>query len=153
MAGTQVKNARFAMGADQVEDLSDEERDLLNARNGRLVLFHVEGPLSFGSARDVAKLMQSDLEKDVLAIDMRHVPFIDSSACAALEEVVSRLNEEDDTVLLFGVRPEVHEMLEKTGVVDILGENHIVARRLDAIVLGKSIIDAWKGQPPEYPSA
>lgn len=142
MADSQVKNARFSFGADQIEDLSNEEQEILEEYNGQIVLFHVEGPLSFGSARDVARLLHSDIDKDVLVIDLRHVPFIDSSASAAIDEVIQRLNHDGDTVLLFGAREPVAKMLAQTGVLGRLGKDNLVTRRIDALRKARSIIEA-----------
>jgi SulP family sulfate permease len=141
VAESQVRGARFVFGADDIEDLSTEESELLNASQGRLVLFHVEGPLSFGSARDLAKLLQSNLEKDVLAIDMRDVPFIDGSACTAIVEVIDRLHDDGDWVLLFGLRGPVRDMLYKSGALESLPEERMVSSRIEAIKLGLSIIE------------
>jgi SulP family sulfate permease len=141
MADAQLSNARFAYGADQLEDLTPEEAEILEHGAGRIVLFHVEGPLSFGSAREVARLLQSTIEKDVLAIDLRDVPFIDSSASAALDEVIQRLNDDGDRVLLFGARHRVKTILQQTGVLERLGAENLLEQRIDALRLAKSIID------------
>lgn len=140
MADAQLQSARFAFGSEHIDDLTEEEDKILRESNGRIVLFHVEGPLSFGSARDIAKIIQTDIEKDVLAIDMSDIPFIDSSAAAALEEVIQRLDSIDDTVLLFGARDSVKDMLEKTGVLRQLGEGHLLGTRVAALRLAQSII-------------
>jgi SulP family sulfate permease len=148
-ADAQVKGARFLFGADQIDDLSSAEEALFEACNKRLVLFHMEGPLSFGSARDIARLMQSDIDKDVLAIDLRAVPFIDSSASAALDEVVERLTEEGDVVVLFGVRDAVRSMLEQTGVLSRLGHQHIFGNRIEALTFAKAYITRRHGDSPD----
>ena len=140
MADAQVNNAKFSFGADQIDDLSTEEADILQQNHGCIVLFHVEGPLSFGSAREVARLLQSSIEKDVLAIDLRDVPFIDSSASAALDEVIQRLKDDGDTVLLFGARERVRLILEQTGVLDRLGRQNLLASRIDALRQAQTII-------------
>jgi SulP family sulfate permease len=140
MADAQVNNAKFSFGADQIDDLVAEEADILQQNHGCIVLFHVEGPLSFGSAREVARLLQSSIEKDVLAIDLRDVPFIDSSASAALDEVIQRLNDDGDTVLLFGARERVKVMLEQTGVLDRLGRENLLDSRIEALRLAQTII-------------
>ncbi|MCG6889530.1 MAG: SulP family inorganic anion transporter [Gammaproteobacteria bacterium] len=141
MADAQINNARFAFGADQLENLTPEEAEILEHGAGRIVLFHVEGPLSFGSAREVARLLQSTIEKDVLAIDLRDVPFIDSSACAALDEVIQRLNDDGDQVLLFGARQRVKDILQQTGVVERLGAENLLEQRIDALRMAGSIIE------------
>ena len=140
MADAQLSNARFAYGADQLEDLTPEEAEILEHGAGRIVLFHVEGPLSFGSAREVARLLQSTIEKDVLAIDLRDVPFIDSSASAALDEVIQRLNDDGGRVLLFGARQRVKTVLQQTGVLERLGAENLLEQRIDALRLAQSII-------------
>lgn len=144
MADAQVKSAKFAFGADQLDNLTGEEEQILEQANGRIVLFHVEGPLSFGSARDIAKIIQSDIEKDVLVIDLSDVPFIDSSAAAALEEVIRRLGDIDDIVLLFGVRTPVLEMLKRTGVLLLLGDKRVLDSRIDALRSAQSIISSMQ---------
>ena len=141
MADAQLSNAGFAYGADQLDDLTSEETEILEHGAGRIVLFHVEGPLSFGSAREVARLLQTTIEKDVLAIDLRDVPFIDSSASAALDEVIQRLNQDGDRVLLFGARQRVKTILQQTGVIEHLGAENLLEQRIDALRLAQSIIE------------
>ena len=143
-AESQLRNARILYGADDIDDLTPQERDLMEQCEGHLILFHVEGPLSFGSARDVAKLMQADVKKDILAIDMRNVPFIDSSACAAIAEVVSRLHEDGDSILLFGVRDPVKSMLEQSGVLSQLGDSSLWPSRIEVLEAALSIIERNK---------
>lgn len=114
---------------------------MLEACNQRLVLFHLEGPLSFGSARDIARLIQSNIEKEVLAIDLSAVPFIDSSASAALDEVIERLVEDGDTVVLFGIRETVRLTLEQAGVLSRLGSGRIFLSRLEALEFAEAHIN------------
>jgi anti-anti-sigma factor len=86
-------------------------------------------------------MLQSTIEKDVLAIDLRDVPFIDSSACAALDEVIQRLNDDGDQVLLFGARQRVKDILQQTGVVERLGAENLLEQRIDALRMAGSIIE------------
>jgi deazaflavin-dependent oxidoreductase (nitroreductase family) len=150
-ADAPVSNAKIAFGADQIDDLSDEEEAILVHARGRIVLFHVEGPLSFGSARDIARLMPADIEKDVLAIDMRDVPFIDSSASFALDEVIQRLNEDGDTVLLFGARDNVIETLRKTEVIERHGPGAIFPGRTEALRHAETLVEVLDPNGPGSP--
>lgn len=141
MAAAQLKSAKLVVSADELNSSNDEENEILTKALGRIVLFQIEGPLSFGSARDVAKLMEADFNKDVLAIDMTRVPFVDGSACVALEEVIKRLNEAEDTVLMFGVRTEVLEVLKRTGILAQLTKKNVFESRLHALRVAKAIIE------------
>lgn len=145
-ADAQVSDAKIAFGADDIDDLNDEEQAILERSQGRIVLFHVAGPLSFGSARDIARMLQTDIEKDVLVIDMRDVPFIDSSASFALDEVIMRLAEEGDAVLLFGTRDNVLDTLRRTEVLDRLGPGSVFLDRTAALRHASTIINASTGR-------
>jgi len=147
-AETQTRNARFVFGADEVDDITPAEQNILDSCNGRLVLFHVEGPLSFGSARDVSRIMLTEIDKDILAIDFSDVPFIDSSAAAALDEVILSLGADDDIVMLYGVRPQVLRTLEQTGTIAHLGEQRIFATRIEALTAARSLIEERQARVP-----
>jgi SulP family sulfate permease len=145
MADAQMESAKLAFSADHVPDLTTEEAAILNDADGQIVLFHMEGPLSFGSARDVSRLMQSSVERDVLVVDLTDVPFIDSSASIALEEVILALQEHGDTLILFGARPRVSDTLNKIGVLDLLGSDRIAASRVDALRKAEVYIKVGNG--------
>ena len=140
MADSQVESAKIAFGSDQGIDLNTDESEILDQAQGRIVLFHIEGPLSFGSARDISWLMQQRMEKDALVVDLTDVPFIDSSATAALEEVIERLQECNDAVFLFGVRPRVMAVLGKAGIPALLGKGEICQNRLQALQAAQAYI-------------
>lgn len=139
-AEVQMKNARVSYSSDQVADLAAEEAALLDAAGGRIVLFHVEGPLSFGSARDLSRLMRSSTGREALVVDLSDVPFIDTSASMALEEVIMQTRETGDAVILCGLRGPVRETLERTGVMALLGARQLAASRLQALQLARDCI-------------
>ena len=133
MADVQTQSARLLADPDEASHLSPEEADILRDGKGRIVLFHMEGPLSFGSARDVARMLVSSREKDVLVIDLSDVPFIDSSASISLEEAMIALQRDNDIVLLCGLQPAVRATLDKMGIMKSLPAEHILDSRLDAL--------------------
>ena len=133
MAETQKQSAKFHFGAEQEFNFNDEENTILERAAGKIVVFHVDGPLSFGSARDIARLLKRDLDKDILAIDLSDVPFIDTSASNALEEVIDDLNAIGDRVIIFGASKNVLNTLDKTGVLSRLDSGQIAPDRLTAL--------------------
>lgn len=140
MADAQLRSAKIATHSGHAADLDPEEAAILDRAAGRIVLFHVEGPLSFGSARDVTRLMRASEAKDALVVDLSDVPFIDTSASMALEEEIVGLRSLGDTVVLFGMRPTVREVLHKTGVLEQISPGHITETRLEALVAAEHYI-------------
>lgn len=135
MAEAQVKSAKFIYGADQMQHVLPEEEQIITSLAGRIVLFSIEGPLSFGSARDVVKMIQNDAKKEVLVLDFSQIPFIDSSASAALRDIIERLIDAKANVLVFGAREEVLRVMRITGIDMLLGEGHFTQSRLEALRL------------------
>jgi SulP family sulfate permease len=140
MADVQTQSARLLADPDEATHLSTEEADILRDGKGRIVLFHMEGPLSFGSARDIARILVSSREKEVLVIDLSDVPFIDSSASISLEEAMHALQRDNDIVLLCGLQPAVRETLDKIGMIESLPADRILDSRLDALQAAKQYL-------------
>ncbi len=142
MADVQTGSARLLADKDETHHLSVEESDILKQAKGRVVLFHMEGPLSFGSARDISRLLSKSPEKDVLVIDLTDVPFIDSSASIALEEAIATIQREDDIVLLCGLQTRVRDTLARIGLIESLPTGHVLDTRLLALRKAREYVSA-----------
>jgi len=146
-AEEQLSSARFTFGSSDGIGLSEAEAAILDASMGRIVLFHIEGPLSFASARDISKMLRSSGDTDALVIDLSRVPFVDSSACAALEEVITELGDNGDFVIVFGARPAVLEYLKRTQVLSLLGQDGVADNQYEALTKAEILL-ATRGSDP-----
>lgn len=142
MADLQTKSARLLADADEATDLTDEEAAILKTAKGRIVLFHMEGPLSFGSARDIARMIASSRKQEILLIDLSDVPFIDSSASIALEEAITTIQRDNDIVLLCGLQAGVRETLKRIGLLESIPASHILDNRLLALRAARAHLSA-----------
>ena len=133
MADAQMKSMKLTFDPSQVADLTDEEAEIFEKHNGRILMFHIEGPMSFGSAKGITRALMASKQQDVLIIDLSDVPFIDSSASIALEEVVQDAHKDNDLVVICGLRTNVYEVLRKVGVLKLLRRDCIVDNRTDAM--------------------
>lgn len=132
MADVQIRSARL-VAADEEGELSQEEQAIIGGSEGRIIIFEMEGPLSFGSARDITQMLQTDRRQDILLIDMHRVPFIDSSASFALSDVIQDLQQVGNEVMLFGIQDRVLETLKKVGVIDCLHPDCLQPDRLHCL--------------------
>ena len=144
MADAQMRTMKLVFDPTHVDDLNPEEADILERARGRIVMFHLEGPMSFGSSRDIARTLLSSKDQEVLIIDLSDVPFIDSSASIALEEVIQDARADKDYVILCGLRQQVKEVLTKIGVIHLVSTDCNVKTRLEALrkadlLLGKTV--------------
>jgi sulfate permease, SulP family len=133
MADAQMQTMKLVFDPTHVDNLNPEEASILQRAQGRIVMFHLEGPMSFGSAKDITRMLTSSKDNDVLIIDLSDVPFVDSSASIALEEVILDALSDKDFVILCGVRPKVNEVLTKIGVIQLVPANCNFKTRLEAL--------------------
>ena len=116
-----------------VSDIDVEaESDLQSNQDEHLVVpdgiqvYEINGPYFFGAGNKAEELMSSlrDLPK-VRIIRMRRVPFIDSTGIHNLTNICITSKKQNVDIVLSGVNPKVHEVLEKAHFYDIIGEDHI----------------------------
>ena len=140
MASIQMESVRFSFGKGAELDLSETEKQLMEDLGEKIVLFQVEGPLSFATARDITRMMEQTPKNDVLLVDLSKVPFIDSSAAASLEEVTENLTMSGDHVVIYGANQRVLDTLKKTDVYKALGNDQIVSGRQEALLVAQKLI-------------
>lgn len=63
----------------------------------------------------------------VIVLRLGRVPFIDATGLATLQEVIERFRGHGIRVILCGVHPQLREVLEQGGVVELLGPGNLCA--------------------------
>lgn len=133
MADLQNESIRTITGETEDAPLSDEARAILKSAEGRLLLFHLGGPMSFGVAKGMGRCFSVSNKFEALVFDLTDVPLIDSSASLALRDGIKQARADGRPVFMAGARPKVEEMLDRLGVFDHLPGGHKFATRAEAL--------------------
>ncbi len=89
-------------------------------------LYEFSGPLFFGVAHRFNDLRTSYTYEDkVIILRMEQVPMIDGTGLHHLRTLINTLKNHREEVLICEIKPEVYEVLEKEGVVELIGKTHI----------------------------
>ncbi|WP_189458104.1 STAS domain-containing protein, partial [Jeongeupia chitinilytica] len=87
-----------------------------------VLVYAVEGPFFFGAVENFERALASThTDPRVLIIRLRWVPYIDITGLQTLEEVVSDLQRRGVRVVISGANDRVHAMLEKAGLIALIG--------------------------------
>ena len=122
--------------------LNDHEKSILTEAEGRILLYYMEGPLSFGAAKGMVRRLSHFKEYDALILDLSGVPAVDFTSCMALTDMISdTLAECDRYVFFVGLRPNVQAFLEKQGVLDKVDSSHIYPARHTALCHAARVIN------------
>lgn len=121
--------------------LNPEEEMLLKQAQGRILLFQLGGPMSFGAAKAISRQMSIVEDYDVLILDLKSVPYVGVTATLAIENMVKEAKEKRRDVFLIGASGKVEDRLRRLRVIrQILLDNH-VDNRLQALQQASVLIN------------
>ncbi|MEB3228768.1 MAG: SulP family inorganic anion transporter [Synechocystis sp.] len=125
--------------------LNEEEKLALDLANGRLLLFHLSGPMIFGVAKAIAREHSAIDNYDVLLVDLSEVPKIGVTSSLAIENAIKEALDAGRAVIVVGATGRVRTRLEKLGIAGLIPEEHWMDDRLNALQTGLSIIRQKQG--------
>ena len=121
--------------------LDEAEAQALRDGNGRVLLYHLSGPMSFGAAKGVARRLADFRQYDVLVLDLSDVPQVDFTSARALEDMLVDAQARGREVCMVGLRPQVRSFLSEQRVLSHISPHAIFERRLPALEHAVALIN------------
>ncbi|MEL7069048.1 MAG: SulP family inorganic anion transporter [Cyanobacteria bacterium J06581_3] len=122
-----------AITAPTDESLNDEEKRLLAGMQGRVLLFRLSGPMSFGAAKTISQRMTIVNKYEVLVLDLADVPRLGVTASLAIENMVREACDRRLMIFIVGAQGAVKERLATLHVFDGVPPENLTSSRLDAL--------------------
>lgn len=112
----------------------------------QLSIYTVDGALFFGAASLFEKNIMSTIHyrPKFLLLRLSRVPFMDTTGESNLASLVKDMQKNGGTVLISGIQSQPREVLRKTGLDRLIGEEHFFAHTGDAIRYALSRLDRNK---------
>lgn len=98
-----------------------------------IAVYRVDGPVFFGAAEKFVSFLRDQPEVKYLILRLRFVPNMDTTGLVALEDIYHDLERHDCRLLLTGLQPQVKQLLERSGLLDIIGLSNCFETTTDAI--------------------
>ncbi len=136
--------------ADEDEELqmTQEEQTLLDRAAGRILLFHLSGPMIFGVAKAIAREHNAMKDHDILILDLHDVPILGVTASLSLENMIQEASDNDRPVFIAGASDQTMRRLEKLGVRRFVADDHFVETRTQALQSALTILDGISDSEP-----
>jgi SulP family sulfate permease len=112
--------------------LSDEERKIMDDTNCRILVYELSGPMSFSSAKGMARQLSAYSDYDVLILDLTEVPIVDFTTTRAIKDIIDEAEAHGRHAFLVGSHPKTMGMLNTQGALHALVEGHVCTQRIDA---------------------
>lgn len=141
MANLQMDSITTITSAEKNKHLSPEETAILNEANGRILYFHITGPMSFGAAKGMARRLVGFDGYDALIIDLSDVPQIDFTSTRALDDILHDARDSGRKAFLVGCQEQVYKMLTQQGIINI---EHSEENKLSLIEALRQALQAVK---------
>jgi SulP family sulfate permease len=127
------ENVKTITSADDQIHLEPDEKELLNKANGRILLFHLSGPMIFGVAKAISRENNAMPNCEVLVVDLTDVPHIGVTSSLALENAITEACENGRDVFVVGATGPIKKRLDSLGMDDLLPSQHFIIDRAEAL--------------------
>ncbi len=125
--------------------LHEDEKAIMENAQGQILLYHMEGPLSFGAAKGMVRRLSRFNDYKVLVLDLSGVPVVDFTAAMALNDMIcNTLDSTSRKAILVGMRPKVKIFLTRQNILKLVNEEYIHSNRPSALNHAARIIEADK---------
>jgi SulP family sulfate permease len=105
------------------------------ARDGRPVsVVIIDGNLFFGSVRHVERCLNGigdPSDSSIILIRTDHLTYLDVPGAVMIGAEVKRRRDKGDDVYIYVTRKDIVNILNKSGCLDIIGEDHLIYKEFD----------------------
>lgn len=133
MSDLQSKSMKILTEPDNELPLSDKESEILQKAKGRILLYHLSGPLSFGAAKSMVKKLTGYDDYDVLILDFTDVPLVDYTTSKSIHDIIGDAMGTSRKVYLVGMAGQVTALLKRLGVLNSINQEFQLDSRTDAL--------------------
>lgn len=140
MTQLQIDGIEAVTKTEEIHYLSDDEADIIDEANGKIMLFHLSGPMSFSSAKAMVRRHASTVGYDIMLLDLTDVPVLDYTSTRALEDIIIDTISAGRRIFLVGARKQVCDMLEKQGVTAHFKPGKMYHKRMDALLHARTLL-------------
>lgn len=137
----QVKQMKAITRATDEDWLSPEEHDLLAMARGRILMFSLSGPMSFGAAKTITQRLSIVEDYEVLILDLTAVPRIGITALLAIETMLKDALEKQRQILLVGATGQVARRIQQLEISNQIPASHRLQQRVAALRYALAMIE------------
>lgn len=141
----QAQDVKTITDADDAILMTDEEKELIDQGDGRILLFHLSGPMIFGVSKAISRQHNAMEDHDVLIVDLSDVPHLGVTSSLAIENAIQEAIDNSRQVFIVGATGQTKRRLQKFGILSMLPAHHLHLDRTEAL---RQAVATIKGAEP-----
>ncbi|MEA5575841.1 SulP family inorganic anion transporter [Anabaena sp. UHCC 0451] len=146
LSSMQSETVKAISDADDAIDLTPEEKSLLDAANGRVLLFYLSGAMIFGVSKAISREHNAIKDCDVIVLDLSDVPMMGVTASLTIESAIREACEKGRQVIIVGATGKIKKRLESLGVLSLLPPHHLMVDRKEALTQAVALVNSLAEQ-------
>jgi SulP family sulfate permease len=147
----QAQSVNAITDADDVIDLDDNEKHLLDQADGRVLLFHLSGPMIFGVAKAINREHNAVKHCDAVILDLSDVPHVGVTSSLAIENAIDEAIEKGRHVFLVGATGQIKRRFERMGLFERIPAEHLFIDRAEALRKAVALVRNDQASPVDLP--
>lgn len=134
------QNVKAVTDADDVVELNAEEKQLLEEADGKVLLFHLSGPMIFGVAKAINREHNAIHHCDAIVLDLSDVPHMGVTSSLAIENAIIEAIDKGREVFLVGATGQIKRRFEKMGILARIDSQNLLVDRTTALRQAVAIV-------------
>ncbi|WP_127558504.1 SulP family inorganic anion transporter [Saccharospirillum alexandrii] len=136
----QTRNIKTITDSDDAIALNNEEKQLLDEAQGKLLLLYLSGPMIFGVSKAIAREHNAVMSCTAMVVDISDVPLVDATVSLAIENALKDALDAGKEVFIVRPAQETSRFLEGVGLFDMVPPQHVCSSRVEALRLAGEAI-------------
>lgn len=129
----QAANIHAISDTDDTIPLSDQEREMLDQANGKVMLMYFSGPMVFGVSRAISRQQENIHSFQTIVFDLTDVPMIDTTVSISIENAVKDAIDQGKKVVIACPSRETRKTFKRLGLRELVGDANMVESRTEAL--------------------
>ncbi len=143
LSNLQAQDVKAITDADDEILLSNEEKQLLQQANGRVLLFYLSGPMIFAVSKAIAREHAAMQDADVLILDLSDVPMLGVTSSLALENAIKDAVDKGRQVFIVGATGQIEQRLQRLGILALVPPQHVLMDRQEALRQAVALVNGY----------
>ena len=124
--------------------LSQQEKELLQQANDRIILLRLSGAMIFGAAKAISKEQTVMKDYDVLILDVGDVSLLGVTSSLAIKNWLEDASKKGRRLFVVGAAGSIKRRLEKFRIFELDPPPQLLSERLEALQKAAALIESYK---------
>ncbi len=143
LSAVEAQKIKAMSDVDDEIPLNDEQRELLNRAQGRLLFFYLSGAMIFGVSKALARERKNIETHDAVIFDISHVSLLDDTMTLSLENVILEAVDLGKHVTIVVRTDEAKTKLMQVGLEAHLTDEHFTHSRTEALERSTQFLNSY----------